>query len=351
MTPRLPGILALCVLIGCGGGGAGDDKGTGADDEDTGGGGSADLWRASGEGTAFFLDGVEDNSLFHLEMTRAPEPREGEAYYGFVSRGGEDPVALGQIPVTGEDVIFEADIGENAVIGGYDTFEAWANATGTRGDGDPLWAGQVDPVIYGVIQNLVIASTDTPSGEGSLRAVESLLQELTQAAQGVIDATGDVDAANAQAESISNAISGAENDWDDDGTVNVYGDDLPIVADDVGYVDLILADLAEASGQVDPGHPVKDLADYAYDNIQAMEEHALNAATDAGSASILTTEELVDERLADVILALGFALDGTDLDEDGAVECRVDDPRYTEGTIECALQYVAQMAQMDVSTP
>lgn len=350
MNPRLTGILALAALIGCGDAPEGDEKDSGTDTEDSGGGG-ADLWRPSGEGVAFFLDGVEDNSLFHLEMTRAPEPREGEAYYGFVSKGGADPLALGQIAVAGEDVIFEADIGENAIIGGYDTFEAWANTSGTAGDGEQLWAGQVDPIIYGVIQNLVIASTDTPSGEGSLRAVESLLQDLTQAAQGVADSGDGVDAMNAQAESISNAISGAANDWDDDGTVDVYGNDLPIVADDVGYVDLILADLAEASGQVEPGHPVKDLADYAYDNIQAMEEHATNAATDAGSAAILTTEELVAGRMEDVVLALGLALDGTDLDEDGTVECRVDDPRYTEGTIECALQYVAQMAQMDVATP
>src|SRR4051812_22504206 len=96
MALRVSSMLVFTIFVGC----TGTDKaatetdGTG---DDSGAGGSGTTWRAEGSGSAYFADGSEDDSLFHLEVSRAAPPRDGEAYYGFVSRGGADPIALGEI--------------------------------------------------------------------------------------------------------------------------------------------------------------------------------------------------------------------------------------------------------------
>ena len=211
MALRLSSMCVLTILVGCTQG----DKG-GADtaetEKDSGDGGSGTMWRPAGTGTAYFVDGDEDNSLFHLEMERAVEPREGEDYYGFITRGGDDPIELDDIDVESEDFTFEADVGFNAVIEGYDGFEAWANDTGERGDGDALWVGAIDTNIYTVIQDLLIYSESTPSGEGTLRATETLVAGMQVLAQDTIEGAGDIDSVQSAGEQIYNGILGLDED-------------------------------------------------------------------------------------------------------------------------------------------
>jgi hypothetical protein len=340
MVLRATAMLGLSLLLsgGCAGG---DSKGTdsgsaSADDTGAGGGGGGDSWRPEGEGSAYFADGAADNSLFHLEMTRCIEPREGEAYYGFVSKGGADPIALGAITCADEEVAFDGDIGVNAVIEGYDTFEAWANATGVQGEGDALWTGQVDSVVYGVIRSLLIESTATPSGEGSLRAVESSVQALRDHAQEILDSGEALAQKQADAEAIYYSITGED-------PQQAWGDDLPILGDD-GYVELILSDLETASAQVAPGDPIKDYANNAYDGTQAIGTHADAAAAAALYASAAASEDGANAKIEEAITELGYALDGEDADGDGAV-----DP-LTEGAAEAAILFVSRMAQMDVES-
>ena len=124
----------LIVLVACSGTGSKSESGGGdssiATDDTGGGGGSGDKWLPAGTGFGWFVDGTTDNSVFHLEMAQTRPPKDGEAYYGWISKSGQDPIALGEIPVTGEDLIFEADLGADAVLGGYDTFEAYATDNG-----------------------------------------------------------------------------------------------------------------------------------------------------------------------------------------------------------------------------
>ncbi len=344
------GLVVLpAVLGGCDGTADGnvDDTAVVVED-DTGGGGTGTIWRASGAGTAYFLDGALDNSLFHLELTRCTPPREGEAYFGWVSNAGADRIALGEIVVDGEEVIFEADIGANAIIRGYDTFEAWATTNGgTAPEGEQLWVGQVDPVIYGVIQTLLIASDATPDGEGSLRSVEASVQTIREEAQGFIDRTFDLARSQDGAEGVSNALYGTEDDRNDDGTVSVMEGQIGVL-NDAGYIEIIKADLAVAAEQVDPSNPIRDYINYAYDCTKAIGGHAEDAAIDADIGSICMDEGSCDGRFQNVLDGLGFALDGADLNEDGVID---DFSEPAEGTIECAISFVSQMAQMTVDTP
>ena len=270
---RLVICAAILGLVGCtgkDGGPSADDSGGG--DDTGGGGGTGSMWRPAGTGTAWFLDGTVDNSLFHLEMTRCNEPREGEAYYGWVSQGGDasTAISLGEIEVAGDEVYFEADIGENAIIGQYDTFEAWASTDGTTENGTQLWVGQVNPVIYDVIQTLLISSDATPDGDGSLRSVESAVEAIRVRGQEAVDGEFVLADFTDDAEAVANGLAGTSTDRNDDGTVDTMEGQLGIIGDS-GYVELIKADLDAASAQVDPGDPIKDFANYAYDCTQAIE--------------------------------------------------------------------------------
>lgn len=340
-------VLAMVtgLSVGCGDPAAESKDGSSDTEDDTGGGGSGDTWRPSGSGVAYFLDGAEDNSLFHLEMTRCTEPAEGEAYYGWVSRGGADPIAVGEIACVGEEVYFEYDIGENAIIGGYDTFEAWATDNGgTTPAGTQLWAGQVDPVIYTVIQDLLIASDVTPDGQGSLRSVETAVQNVRGIAQAALDAPFDQDDFQEAGETIANALDGTAEDRDDNGAVATLDGQLPVLGDE-GYIELILADLTTASLQVDPGNPIKDYINYAYDCTQKIESHATYAAISADVAAVCLSEESCDVRMEDVVEEIDYALVGEDENEDGTIDL------LTEGTVECAVKWVSELVQMPVETP
>ncbi len=340
-------LLALItgISVGCTGTDGTDKADTDTPEDDTGGGGTGDLWRPAGSGVAYFLDGADDNSLFHLELTRCTDPAEGEAYYGWVSKGGEEAISVGEITVTNEEVYFEYDIGENAIIAGYDTFEAWATDNGgTAREGRELWTGQVDPVIYDVIQNLLIQSDATPDSQGSLRSVESAVQNVKVVAQTAIDDSFNQATFRAAAESVANSLEGTDDDRNDDGRVDVIEGQLGVLGEG-GYVELILADLDSASAQVDPGNPIKDYANYAYDCTQAIEEHAFYAAINADVASICLEEASCETQMQEAIVEIDYALVGYDENEDGTIDL------LTEGTIECAINYISQMAQMTVETP
>ncbi len=326
-----------------------DDNAGDTGGEDTaGGGGTADTWKASGTGSAYFGDGSADNSMFTLQMSRAYEPRDGEAYFGFVSTGGSDWVEVGEILVNGEDVDYTYDIGSNAIIAGYSHFEAWANSTGEVGEGDPVWAGNVDPTVFDTIQGMLIASTATPDGQGSLRALESHLEFLIAEA-GSAEGAGLTDAESATlCEKIGNALQDPPEDSDGDGTVETYDDVLAVQGDDgeggFGYVELIIEDLGVANAVVDPLDPIHSHIEQAYDGVQFTDFWAEKAAADARAGANSSAASALT-KLAEVVEQLSWTLVGADIDEDGVLE------EDTESGIDYSIDQVSQMARMEVAVP
>ncbi len=331
----------LVFLLACGNGKlAGEDEGGGDGGpalDDTGGDEEVDRWAAAGSGVAYLLDGSTDNSLFHLEISATIPPREGEVYVGWLSGGADGPVELGEITVTSGSVLFEAEIGFNGLLAGYDTLDVYAGPPGvTAATGEHLWTGQIDPALKGAYERLLISNSSTPGSEGSGRAIESTIEAIQAFTQADMDASTPVETLNEHAALIRDTIRG-EGSASIDGTMAILGDE--------GLVELILADLDVASAAVEPGNPVKDLANFAYDCVQRIETHASEAARKADVATVCAGEDYCDSVLATVVENLQYALDGYDLNEDGTV-----DPT-TEGTVECAVYNISQMAYMEVAVP
>lgn len=352
LSIALPIALGALLAAGCGdkdGGGGGDD--TGGDGAGEGGGGEGggsgggDTWRASGIGTAYYADGATDGSLFHLEMQAVPDPREGEAYYGWVVNEAGDSIALGQIPITGSDVVFEADVGVNALLEGYSRFEAYAGSGDDANvSGDALWVGTVDPDLEDAYEQMLLSTAEVPGQEGSARAIQTTIEAALALAQDTIDNTTDIGQMQNRGERISNALTGLEEDLKPDGSANSIDDTHPILGEG-GGADLVLRDLDQASASVGPGHPVKDLANWSYDCTQEVERHAEDAA---GQAAIATAAASIDQgrqRMINVVEMLNYAIDGEDQNDDGSV-----DP-ISEGALTCALDYINQMAFMEVGVP
>ena len=341
LSIALPIALTAPFTSGCGEG-AGDK----ADDGGGGGGsGGGDTWRASGLGSAYFADGEVDGSMFHLEMQAVPEPREGEAYYGWVVSADGDRIALGEIPINGADVDFEADVGLNALLEGYTRFEAYAGS-GDDADttGEPLWVGTVDPELEDAYQQLLLSTEEVPGQEGSVRAIQTTIEAALALAQDTIDNVDDLQQLHDRGERISNAITGLEEDLKPDGSANSIADTHPILYEG-GGADLVLRDLDQASASVGPGHPVKDLANWSYDCTQEVERHTDNAASQAAIATAAASLDQGRQRLQNAIEMLGYAIQGEDQNEDGAV-----DP-ISEGALTCALGYINQMAFLEVGVP
>lgn len=340
---RMLACSLVLVIVGCSGkdGGAVDDTGGGGDD--TGGGGGV-VWRPSGEGYAYFVDGAQDNSLFRLELSRATAPDVGQAYYGWLSKGGTDAISLGEIPVAGEDVLFDAELGHDGLLEGYDTFTAVQAPAGSPTDqGTALWAGQVDPTIYDTIQSLVITSVDTDDNEGILRAMETDLERLVALAEEG-PATSDLDAYHSFSEKLYNGISDEQADIDGDGQVSTFDGQAPVIGP-TGWVAQVLGGLDVISAAVDGGDPIKDFANYAYDCTQRVEQHAETSLRYAGSGGVCAAEASCQDSLASLAFELQVALDGFDLNGDGSITVA------DEGTVECAVYYVNQMARMRVEVP
>lgn len=331
------------MLGACNGNGSGKDDSAGETSDDSGGGGGGSNWRPAGEGYAYFSDGVDDNSLVQLEMTRCIDPEAGMAYYGWMSQGGQSPVSLGEITCEAGEVHFSGDIGLNALEAGYDQFDAWQSADGTP-TGTHLWTGQVDPALLATVNELVLADPSTRDGEGSLRSLKTQVEEYITWAEAKVAETLDIDPAQAAAEALSNSVGGTIGDFDGSGSASTVEGAFPILGES-GYVTLILADIDTVSDAVDPNDPIKEFANNAYDCVQRAETNAGVAVDEALIGTACGAESTCDAQMNEAIGALGNALVGEDLDGSGAI-----DPN-TEGTTECALYYVAQMMRLTVTTP
>lgn len=343
----------LCVpLSACSGdkgGGSNDSGASGGADGTSGGDGTGgtdgESWRASGTGIAYLVDGAEANSLFHLEINNGSAPRSGFAYYGFLSGGSAGTVSLGEI--TGADngtFVFESDIGFNGLTDGMDTFEAYmAESEDAATSGELVWSGQINPDLRSAYQQLLIADPETVDGSGSLRSIAitaQAAQDLVTEALGLSDLEG----IKTRGETISNGLQGLDEDLNDDGAVSTLEGVHPILREG-GGIEMVLDDLTTASLSVEPGNPVKDLANYAYDCTQRIEGFTQYAANRAGVASVSASTGAAQEKLVEAQESLDFALNGEDENSDGEI-----DP-IDEGTIDCAITFVSQMAYMDVSTP
>jgi hypothetical protein len=147
-----------------------------------------------------------------------------------------------------------------------------------------------------------------------------------------------------RAEATANSIQGTEEDIDGDGTAATMVGTMAILGE-TGLIVRILSGLDVASEAVEPGHPVKDLANWAYDCTQRIESYAEEAYTRTRIATACASSSSCDDNLRDAEDNLGWAITGLDLDEDKVVDLQ------DEGTIDCAIYYVSKMAVMDVSTP
>lgn len=321
---------------------AGDDGGGSGG---SGGSGDVDTWRPSGLGTAYFADGEQDGSLFHLEMQAVPTPRDGESYYGWLESASGDRIALGVIPVAGSDVVFEYELGLNALLDGYSRFEAFAGS-GADADvaGEALWLGTVDAELEDAYSQLLLSTPEVPGAEGSVRAIQTTIEAALALAQDTIDNPPELNQLHNRGERISNAITGLGEDLVPDGSANSITDTHPILGEG-GGADLVLRDLDQASASVEPLHPVKDLANWSYDCTQEVERHTGDAASQAAIATRATSIEQGQQRMLNLIESLNFAIAGEDQNEDGSV-----DP-ISEGALTCAVDFINQMAFMEVGVP
>lgn len=347
---RLACALCMTLIWGCtpdGDTGKGADGGSG--DDTASGGGSGDDWRASGSGIAFFADGSEDNSLFRLQLNHCQPPRDGESYYGWVSKDGADQESLGEIVVNGDTVDFSSDIGTNAIIGGYNHFEAWASKDSDIGTGEMLWEGDVDTTVYSVIQRLLIESPDTPDGQGSLRTMESELETLATAAKDLKDASPDIGDLKAQAEAIANGLQEPADDIDGDGDVSILDDFIAIRGENSehegGLVGLVDADLQAVAAAIPPGTPIRDYVDDGYDGLDVVYLWSHDAWSKAAVAANSAAEETGDAKLAAAISSMDTAITGVDTNVDGIIDVP------TEGGLDRLVYWISLMAYMDVKTP
>jgi hypothetical protein len=314
--------------------------------DDTSSGGGGQSWYPSGQGEAWLVDGAEDNSLFRMELSYAQQSREGEGYFGWLSGDGLEEVALGPIDVQDDStVFFESDVGFNALLAGYDRFDAYAGASESlaRSEGVHLWTGQVDSELKGAYEQLLISAEGTPGEEGSLRAVETTTETILLHIQETMGLE-DLNEVHIRAEGAANAIEGSEEDIDGDGTVATMPGTMAILGEE-GLIQQVLSGLDLASAAVAPGHPVKDLANWAYDCTQRIESFAEESYTRTRIATACASSSSCDDNLLDAEDNLQWALEGLDLDEDKTVDL------IDEGTIECAIYYVSRMAVMDIATP
>ena len=305
-------------------------------------------WVPTGSGIAYYLDGVEANSLFTLEMGTVTPPPEDDSYAAYLMGTSITELYIGPVPVTETTLFWQSETGINALTSGYNRIEVrLINA------GDVIYSGQVDPVVETTYQRLLISSPDTPDGDGSLREIEQTLETLIQHNTDTIALEGDMPAVHQGAEATVNTILGTSIDYNNDTIISTIPDLLPLIGESLAETDdlsnlrnLVLADLDAASlaaHQIAPTHHIKDLANYAYDCTQLIGTYVQQAANSADNvAGGITDEADCDTRLQESNLFLQYALDGFDVDENGRIE------DLTEGTINCAIYYVSQMAYMEV---
>ena len=305
-------------------------------------------WVPTGSGVAYYLDGVEPNSLFTLEMGTVTPPPESDSYAAYLMGSSSAELYIGPVPVTETTLFWQSETGINALTGGYNRIEIRLVTAG-----DVIYSGQVDPIVETTYQKLLISSPDTPDGDGSLREIQQTLETLIQHNSDIIAIEGDMPAIHQGAEATVNTILGTGIDYNNDTIISQIPDLLPLIGDSLADTDelsnlrnLVLADLDAASlaaHQISPTHHIKDLANYAYDCTQLIGTYVQQAANTADNvAGGITDEADCDARLQESNAFLQFALDGFDVNEDGQIE------DLTEGTINCAIYHVSQMAYMEV---
>jgi len=344
-------LLAALVLLGpaCilgGGGGNGSDTGAATDDTGGGGGNSGDTWRPRGKGSAYLLDGDEDHSLLRIELTSCMEPRDGEAYHGWLT-GGSTALYLGEIPVDDDIVLHEVELGLNAFEAGYTTFQAYvaSEAPSAPGEGELLWYGEIPTTAVEILEDLLVSSPE--SSEGSLRAMETTAETIRDYGQSAIDGYSDIVAFRGDAEAVANGIAGTDVDEDGNGTVQTIDGLEVALTGPQGHSDVILEDFQEvldAYGGNQADADIREAISVAYDCIQRIDAHAETAHELAGTTTVCGAESSCIGLMNQVIDELDYVIEGYDEDGDGTVE-------LDEGTIECALEYMSRLMAFEVSVP
>ena len=337
------GLLLACTSSGDGG--TKDETSDSGISSDTGEE-VVDTWRAKGSGYAYLLDGTEDHSLFRLEIEGTLVPRDGFSYYGWLMGGSDGYKLMGPIPVTVSEVEYEVDIGVNGLLNGYREFKVFHHDSEplNPGVGEPVWEGAMSSESLDIVQGLLGGGTS--ANEGSLRETETTAEVIIAAAQAAIDGFSTLPEFNAEAEAISNAITGEAVDVDQNGTVEVLdGLDMGLVGED-SHVEEALADLTsafEAFGGLNAEDHIRDALDNAYDCIQRVEAHALKAQSYAGIATVCAGQGSCEKTMETVVEELGMSLNGEDVNEDGTISAD-----QNEGTIECSIEYVSRLVGFPV---
>ena len=343
----LSSLLMLGPACVIGGGGFGSDD-TGAVTDDTGGGGGnqGDTWRPRGKGSAFLLDGNQDHSRFALEMTSCMEPREGEAYHGWLT-GSSNPIYLGEIPVDDDVVLHEVELDLNAFEAGYTTFQAYvaSETPSAPGEGELLWYGELPTTAVEILEDLLVSSPE--SSEGSLRAMETTAEALRDHGQAAVDGWTDIESFRSDAEAIRNGIAGESEDVDQNGTVTeIDGLEVALTGEN-GHSDVILEDFQEvldAYGGNQADEDIRNAISIAYDCIQRIDAHAEEAYDLAGTTTVCGAESSCIGLMNQVIGELDSTIEGNDEDGDGTIE-------LDEGTMECAIEYMSRLMAFEVAVP
>ena len=306
-------------------------------------------WIPTGQGQAYFLDGLQPNSLFTLEMDIITPPPDGDSYTGYLIGEEIAESYLGPVPVTETTLFWQSEANLNALQNGYTRFEIRLASTG-----EAVYAGQVDPVVAQTYERLLISSPATPDGDGSLREIQQTLQALLDHQNSLLTISGDVAALTAGVEKTLNTALTVEDDYDKNGTIENLPDLLPLIGESLAETyeldnlrNLVLEDLRQASTaahEISPTHPIKDLANYAYDCTQLVGTYVQDATDELGSVAngFTQEEEAIKERITTSNQFLQYAFDGYDINEDGSID------DFTEGTINCSIYYISKFAYMEV---
>jgi hypothetical protein len=338
-------ISLLCACTATDGSGSkdqGNDTGIGSDTGEE----VVDTWRAKGNGYAYLLDGQDDHSLFRLEIQGTLVPRQGYSYYGWLMGGSDGYKLMGPIPVSVSEVEFEFELGVNGLLNGYRQFKVFQHdeVPLNPGVGDPVWAGEMSEESLILVQGLIGGSG--AADVGSLRATETAVETIIEAAQDAIDNFTVLPDFNADAEAISNAVTGVEVDVDQNGQVStIDGVEKGIVGENSHVEDIFteLGNAFDAFGGVEAEEHIRLAIGNAYDCVQRVESHALRAQSYAGVATVCASQGPCESTMRIVLEELGMSLVGEDLNDDGVVD------QEDEGTIECGIDYISRLVGFPVS--
>ena len=100
-------------------------------------------WYPTGDGRAYFLDGLTSNSLLTLEMSVITPAPEGDMLVAFLQGDGLADLYAGPIPTSGtQNLFWQSELNQDALILGYDRLEVRLQTRGDIG-----YAGTIDPVV------------------------------------------------------------------------------------------------------------------------------------------------------------------------------------------------------------